>query len=71
MLRKIPSLFSKEGLDCIQNARAAIKRKGKRDAAKLKAANSVLKRKVIKKVSRIIKEQPTIGSDIEEFEGGS
>ncbi|XP_068761299.1 uncharacterized protein [Montipora capricornis] len=49
------------------NCKSSYQKERKRDAAKLKAANSVLKRKVTKKVSRIIKEHPTIGSDIEEF----
>ena len=47
--------------------RQKIKRKEKRQLARLKAERRLLKRKVPKRVSQIVNKFPNIGKDIEEF----
>ena len=47
--------------------RQKIKRKEKRQLARLKAESRLLKRKVPKRVSQIVNKFPNIGKDIEEF----
>lgn len=66
-VKEIKSLMSEEGKKRIRTARIALKHKTKRDVAKTVAANNILRRKIGKRISRVIKQHPTIGKDIEDF----
>ena len=59
--------WCENGKKRIQSVRRAIKQKAKRTIAKEIATRNVLKRKCPKRASRIVKEHPNIGRDIEEF----
>lgn len=63
----VTSLLSKEGKEKIRSSRNTIRKKAKRDAAKEIASNNILKRKLSKRTSCVIKEHPSIGKDIEDF----
>ena len=60
-------LLSEERKQEIQVARRAIRQRAKRIATKDRASQSVLKRRIPKRVSKVIQQHPTIGKDIEEF----
>lgn len=60
-------LNSEKGKDILLKQRAIIKRMAKRHQAKIIAERCLLKRKVSKRVSSILKKFPNIGKDIEEF----
>ena len=60
-------LLSEERKQEIQAARHAIRQRAKRIAAKERASQSVLKRRIPKRASKVIQQHPTIGKDIEEF----
>ena len=61
------NLRSAKGKEVINKHVGIVKRIVRRQAAKLIAENSLLKRKVPKKVSSILQKYPNIGRDIEEF----
>ena len=60
-------LLSEERKQEIQAARRAIRQQAKRIAAKERVSQSVLKRRIRKRASKVIQQHPTIGKDIEEF----
>ena len=66
-VKEIKSLMSEEGKKRIRATRIALKHKTKRDVAKTVAANNILRQKIGKRISRVIKEHPRIGKDIEDF----
>ena len=66
-VEEVTSLLSEEGKKQIRSARIALRKKAKREAAKTIASTCILKRKLPKRTSRIIKEHPSIGKDIEDF----
>ncbi|CAB3979296.1 Hypothetical predicted protein [Paramuricea clavata] len=61
------NLRSAKGKEMVNKHVGIVKRIARRQAAKLIAENSLLKRKVPKKVSSILQKYPNIGRDIEEF----
>ncbi|CAB3977095.1 Chromatin modification-related YNG2 [Paramuricea clavata] len=64
---EVKNLRSKECREMIKKQRAIIKRMAKRKAAKVIASRCLLKRKVPARVSKIVKQFPNIGKDIETF----
>ena len=66
-IKEMQSLTDQEGKEAIQAVRHAIKQRAKRIIAKQVASQSILKRKIPQRASRIIKQHPTIGTDIEDF----
>lgn len=66
-IKEMQSLTDQAGKEAIQAVRHAIKQRAKRIAAKQVASQSILKRKIPQRASRIIKQHPTIGTDIEDF----
>lgn len=64
---EVKSLRSEECRKMIKTQRAIIRRMAKRQAAKVIASRNLLKRKVPPKVSKIVKQFPNIGKDIETF----
>ena len=64
---EVTSLLSEEGKKQIRSARISIRKKAKREAAEMIASNCILKRKIQKRTSRVVKEHPSIGKGIEDF----
>jgi len=63
----LKQLKSPAGIELIKKQRKILRQQAKRRAAKLIANNCLLKRKIPKRVSSILKEFPSIAKDVEEY----
>lgn len=63
----VKKLNSPEGIEMIKKQRRILRSRTKRRAAKEIASRCLLKRKIPKRVSSVLKEFPNIGKDIEEY----